>query len=38
LFTLLSLFGYRGILPSLHNQWYMYYRRYKGRHASSRRS
>ena len=38
LFTLLSLFGYRGILPSLHNQWYTYYRRYKGRHASSRRS
>jgi hypothetical protein len=38
LFTPLSLFGYRGILPSLHNQWYMYYIRYKGRRASARRS
>jgi hypothetical protein len=38
LFALLSLFGYRGILPSWHNRWYMYYKRYKGRHASSRGS
>ena len=29
LFALLRLFGYRGILPSLHNRWYMYYRRCK---------